>query len=102
MVEFADAKSGCNHNATNAQAPGPVCVPVPTYKVNGGNSGYGGNTGQQQFLQGPPTPSQEGKLPHCFMQHPLPAEVSAAAESLQKLLLSGVTPCPEVPPFTLV
>ena len=35
------------------------------------------------------------------MKRPLPAEVSAAADSLQELSLSGVTHVSGVPPFTL-
>ena len=49
-----------------------------------------------------PTPPPEGKLPHRYMQRPLLAEVLAAADSLQELLLSGVIHCPEFPPFTLL
>ena len=44
----------------------------------------------------------EGKLPHRHMQRPLPAEVSAAADLLQELSLSGVTHVSEVPLIYLI
>ena len=50
----------------------------------------------------PPTPPPEGKLPHRRMQRSLPAELLAAADSLQKLSLSGVTHVSEVPPIYLI
>ena len=43
-----------------------------------------------------------GKASHRRMQRPLPAEVSAAADSLQKLSLSGVTHVSGVPPIYLI
>ena len=51
----------------------------------------------------PSTPPPEGKLPHRRMQRPLPAEVSAADESLKnrRCLLSGVDPVSGVPPLIM-
>ena len=40
-------------------------------------------------------------IPHRRMQRPLPAEVSAAADSLHELSLSGLPTCPEFPSIYL-
>ena len=69
-----------------------------TIEVNGGNSGHGDNTGQRLFLQRlgrrrhlSRTGGEASSPPHASS---LPAEVSAADESLKnrRRLLSGVDP----------
>ena len=66
-----------------------------------------GNSGQRQFLQGigrrpPPTPPPVRDAACGGGEAFLPAGASAVADSLQELSLSGVTHCPEFPPFTLL
>ena len=72
-------------------------------KVNGGNSGHVGNSGQRQFLPriGPPTPPPVRDAACGGGEAFPPAGVSAAADSLQELLLSGVTHVSGVPPIYL-
>ena len=71
-------------------------------KVNGGNSGHVGNSGQRQFLQ------QIGRRRHLRRSRKAacgggeafpPAGASAAADSLQELSLSGVTHVSGIPPI---